>query len=417
MWCELGHALPRFAARNGMDCLQCHVNPSGGGMRNSYGRNVFEQAWLPVSSSEDNQQWLADDFKTDNTTQPQSTASAQRSAFAGDVTEWLAIGGDFRAAYIFIRPKARPAPDKTRDITSSFFLMQGDLYHAITPHEHLTLVLDVGVYSGFEAWGMLNLLPMNSNANLLLKVGRFLPAFGIREVEHQLFTREGIGFGNSDKDTGAEVTGFWGPLMLQAALLNGTVGDIPFDNHGTRRRPFEKALVARGTARGQVGLLRGQLGGSYYFSSNSKQANPLLAGTIPSDAASDVSRGVDETRASGFVTANVGRLTYLGELAVVRDKFYGKRVNPVLSPRKGYASYQELSWVVTQGLECVGTFEFMDPDTEVNKNATRRAGLILEFFPWPFTEFRAMVRRTWRRPTETLPGGNWDAVLFAHFFI
>ena len=33
-------ALPRFAARVGASCSLCHVDPSGGGMRTDYARNV-----------------------------------------------------------------------------------------------------------------------------------------------------------------------------------------------------------------------------------------------------------------------------------------------------------------------------------------------------------------------------------------
>ena len=47
-WAGGAAAIPRFAARTGMECIQCHVSPSGAGVRNSYGRNVFELAWLPL---------------------------------------------------------------------------------------------------------------------------------------------------------------------------------------------------------------------------------------------------------------------------------------------------------------------------------------------------------------------------------
>ena len=67
-----------------------------------------------------------------------------------------------------------------------------------------------------------------------------------------------------------------------------------------------------------------------------------------------------------------------------------------------------------QGLELVGTFEHTDPDTGTLGDATRRAGLVLELFPLPFVEVRAMVRRTF----GNVPGGQrWDSVLFLHLFM
>jgi hypothetical protein len=51
----------------------------------------------------------------------------------------------------------------------------------------------------------------------------------------------------------------------------------------------------------------------------------------------------------------------------------------------------------------------------LSDNVSVRAGLAIEFFPWPFTEFRAMLRRMWSEPSPT--GGIWDAVLFAHLFL
>jgi hypothetical protein len=63
----------------------------------------------------------------------------------------------------------------------------------------------------------------------------------------------------------------------------------------------------------------------------------------------------------------------------------------------------------------IGTFEFADPDLDLVDNTTMRAGLVVEFFPWPFTELRAMVRRTWSDTAAT--GGAWDAVFFTHLFM
>jgi hypothetical protein len=407
-------ALPRFAARTGNECIQCHVNPSGGGVRNSYGRNVFERVFLPLQPVVP-----ADELSLDLTEEDLRALEASLSAeeeqpkvsFTGDVTDWLALGADFRAAYFWIRPDKGLTPGSDPDITSTFFVMEAYMYMAATLHEHVQFALQIGVYSGFEAWGLFRLKEEGSDYNLLFKAGHFMPAFGIRDAEHQLFTREFIGLGNADRDTGVELTGYAGPLTVQLSLLNGTYTGLTLDTTGTERRTFEKAIVGRAGLRGDFGWLRGQVGGSFYFSENNDQPNPLFTGAIPTEYGSDLGQGVNELRAGAFLMANAGRFTYLADLVYVRDNFYGESV-PTFS---GYASYQELSFLPLQGLDVVTMLEFMDPNVSLANNTSVRAGLAVEFFPWPFTEFRAMVRRMWSDASPT--GGTWDAVLFAHLFL
>lgn len=407
-------AVPRFAARNGNECIQCHISPTGGGIRNSYGRNVFERAWLPWSRRPRAADWVVSPPPTDGSA-PAGDAGDDAAdddvVFDPEINQWMVLGGDLRAAYIMIRPEKGATPGSDPDITNSFFLMQADLYHSMTLNRHVTTVLDIGAYSGFEAWALFHLAPEPASYDLMVRVGKFMPAFGVREVEHQLFTRQGIGLGATDRDTGIEVTAFAGPVTAAVSVLNGTLGDTAFDNHGTERRRFEKAVVSRVSVRGDAGWARGQLGLSFYYNQDANQANPLFGGSIAPAMAAEVGRGVDEIRAGGFLTANLGRFTYLADLAWVRDRFYSDGL-PTL---QGYASYQELSFLPVQGLDVIGTFEFADPDMDLADNTAKRAGLAIEFFPWPFTELRAMVRRAWDPNSAT--GGAWDVVVFSHLFM
>ena len=55
-------ALPRYSIETASSCLNCHVNPSGGGMRNDYGSNVYSVDELPLKRWIENQRnninWL-----------------------------------------------------------------------------------------------------------------------------------------------------------------------------------------------------------------------------------------------------------------------------------------------------------------------------------------------------------------------
>jgi len=369
-------AMPRFAARTGADCRLCHVNPSGGGMRSRYGSSVFQRLALPLT--------IGDEAGDD-----------ELPSFSPQITEWLSLGADLRAAYLY------SAPDVLDDPTSSFFLMQADLYTAAKLSSHVSVVLDIGVYSGFEAWVLVQAASKPSPYDLYLKVGRFMPTFGLRDPNHDLFTRQGIGLGSSDRDTGLELTFVAGPATLSVALVNGTFGDDALDGHGSDHRSFEKALVSRAAVGFGAGALHIQTGGSFYLSDNGTDANPLFRPAL--DAAIDVAEGVDELRAGAFLLAGLGPISYVGEAVYVRNRFTsgGDAVG-------GYASAQELAVQVIQGVEVMATFELSDPDLTLAGDATTRAGLAAEVFLGPFFEVRVMGRRAFG------PAAATDFLLFAH---
>jgi len=70
----LAHAEPYLAVQEGFKCVQCHVNPSGGGLRNVFG-NAYAQAQLAATR-----------IDTGDT------------VWTGMVGQMLSLGGNFRAA-------------------------------------------------------------------------------------------------------------------------------------------------------------------------------------------------------------------------------------------------------------------------------------------------------------------------------
>ena len=67
-------ALPRFALEQGSSCVNCHVNPTGSGMRNDHGTNVYNLDELTI------RKWI----------------SKGNEDWDGSITDHIQIGGEFR---------------------------------------------------------------------------------------------------------------------------------------------------------------------------------------------------------------------------------------------------------------------------------------------------------------------------------
>ena len=65
--------------------------------------------------------------------------------------------------------------------------MQGDLYLNFRLNRQFLLYFDKGLYSGFQAFGLAKVLPLDG----YLKVGQFIPAYGTKIDDHNTFIRGG----------------------------------------------------------------------------------------------------------------------------------------------------------------------------------------------------------------------------------
>jgi hypothetical protein len=342
-------ALPKFASRMNLACKSCHVNPTGGGLRNSYGVS-YGQEDLPIPT------WQ-EDFSLD--------------AFTTQLNDVISVGANLRTLYF----AQQTGPSSSR---VSFFQMQSDLYLSARLAKKTFIYLNKGIGSRFEAFGLAGILPMDG----YVKAGWFVPNFGIRTDDHNIFTREKTLFAfGGGHDAGIEV-GF-SPKFLDVTLgvTNGNTADRDDNNF--------KAVMARGEARTAVGGIHVRGGGSYYNNAHPDGILTLL--------------GVHGTASFG------GNLTVLGEFVQRRDFSHATRI-------KTYSSllYVEADYLLIQGLELKAGYEFYDPDTKYLSGSESRMVFGFEFYPVSGIELRPLYVIRKEEPNDS---ANDQFIVMMHLYL
>ncbi len=151
-------ATPRFAIENGYSCNLCHVNPTGGSLRNDYGTGIFGSSELILPKSK---QFSRDDWD-------------------GFVNDYLRIGGDVRfQVFSYADTNVRK---------TSFFPMQAEIQAELLVNSRSSLYLewDISGKTDPEIWTMLFFAGEN-----WVRFGQGLPDFGLKIDDHTAFTRGG----------------------------------------------------------------------------------------------------------------------------------------------------------------------------------------------------------------------------------
>jgi hypothetical protein len=188
-------AEPYLAVQLGFKCAQCHVNPTGGGMRTTFG-DIFAQTVMPAEHL---------DTGTDNWT--------------GQLgTQYVRIGGDLRFdAQVTQVPQAATQQE--------FSLEQTRVYlEANVIPDRLLAYVDEQVAPG----GALNreayMLYWSATQDWYLKAGQMYLPFGLRLQDQTAFILTTTGINMTTPDQGVEFGWERGHWDAQFAVSNGTAG-------------------------------------------------------------------------------------------------------------------------------------------------------------------------------------------------
>ncbi len=187
-------AFPEMVRHGYTHCTACHTNLAGGGTLNEYGRG------------------LSRELLSQKTLGGHASIEGDEKFLWGtvDLPEWLQVSGDIRTMQMMSESKAASR--------ARFMIMQVDLDADITISPWMRSFLSIGRIEprvdqpelkdfisiprlGFDFL----LTPPEQPERLTLRVGRFLPAFGIAFAEHTLASRRLLDLGPGQERYAAEL--------------------------------------------------------------------------------------------------------------------------------------------------------------------------------------------------------------------
>src|SRR5262245_24538722 len=192
-------AEPYLAAQMGLKCAQCHVIPTGGGLRSVFG-NTFEQ-----------------------TTLAQKKIGADEDLWTGQVMKFLAVGGNARADFNY-----SDVPNE--DATNDFEVEEARAYldFNVIPNR-LSVYLDERFAPGNSTNMEANVRYWIRENSFYVKAGRMYLPFGYRFEDDSAFVRSTSGINMQAPDEGVELGIESGSWTAQLSISNGTAGGPEVD--------------------------------------------------------------------------------------------------------------------------------------------------------------------------------------------
>jgi hypothetical protein len=245
-------AEPAFAVTTGYSCRQCHVNRTGGGMRNAFG-SLYAQTILPARLLR---------------------VGGRGYLLPADPEARYGVGGDARVGYYAVI-------SDDYDDSSSFEIPSANVYGqvSIVP-QRLSFYLDQDVGSGSSSTQELFGLLSSRNGKTYVKAGKFYLPYGWALPDDDAFIREPLGFAFTGPDNGVEVGYEPANWSLHLAVTNG--------NFATRDDDREKKFTLRTERR-------------------------FKTSRLGLSASNNLSGGATSTWAGLYAGLNLGRLSLLAE--------------------------------------------------------------------------------------------------------
>jgi len=361
-----GLALPRFALRMGASCADCHVNPTGGAMRNRGGWHYGLRVLPIYSPRESDPNLLMDDAIGKN----------------------IQFGFDYRTQFLYSQAFNQ----------ATFQKMQGSIYLNAKIMDSIDVYANYDLLNSYwEAFAVAHILPNNS----YLKAGTFVPDFGVMLDDHTAYTRggdmgylfatntrQGLIYDPRYNITGAEI----GWNISDIGMITASVGSPVSLSFGTDPT-YTASIHFNPVIANKVAVM---FGGSF-----TTFKGPLIYTQVPSEH--------KVTMYGGFLGLGVGQFTLIGEYDIAQDY--------ILTGTNSSAQMIEGSYVLFKGLEAVLRYDRFDPNTSASYDEVSRLTAGFSFYPFSFIELIPEYRFQFQAvpPGQTAPK-NDSALLQFHFY-
>ena len=267
--------------------------------------------------------------------------------WTGALNKWLSVGANMRGSYRYV-DTPNSSSDNAFDVDRATVYLESE----IIPNR-LSVYVDQQVAPNASQNREAYVKLKNSNGRWQLLAGQFYLPFGLRLQDDTAFVREVTGINFTNPDRGVQIGYENGDWSTQVSLTNGSGGGSE-TNSGKQFSGIVNYVQPRWRLGGSVNINEADTG--------------------------------DRQMANLFAGVRTGPIVWLAEADWINDEIPGS------SDQEGLAGLFEGNWLFRKGHNLKFSYDYFDPDTDIDEDHQVRYSLVWEYSPMQFVQSRFGVR-------------------------